>query len=516
MDIAIVALYFALVMFVALRGKQDSDATIDDYFLGSRSLKWYSIAFSTIATNVHGYQFLGMMGSAYLFGLAQANFEINAIQGLWMAAFIFVPLYLKDRVVTISQFIKNKLGKTVSLTYSIANIIMFAFLGIGIALMWGAYVAELVFQEELLFLSENRLTRLVVLIVFLGVFSAVYTYFGGLAAVVKTDIIQFLILTIGGIMILVVSIEKLGGFGELYEKTPELMHLHLPADHPQLPWIGMLGLFFLNINYWCANQAVIQRSLAARSLKDAQTGLMVGGIMKYLMALIVIVPGIALAGIIGPEALAEEPDQAFSYIVTNFLPAGLRGILLCAIFASLMSTIDSVFNSLATLFSIDIYKGILNKDASDQKVVAVGRKTIVVGLLTGIVTAIFLISYKISNSESAFTHALNDLRYVFNIGFVVIICVAALLLFPNRKLALLGFVATIPINLLSRWFYPDLNYLTRALIIIVLGILIVAIPTVYKNGPKPWREFIRFGNRKVQWFGLGLLLSLVACHFIFH
>ena len=516
MDILIVALYFSVVMFVALRGKQGSDTTIDDYFLGSRNLKWYSIAFSTIATNVHGYQFLGMMGSAYLFGLAQANFEINAIQGLWMAAFIFVPLYLKDKVVTISQFIKNKLGNTVSLTYSIANIVMFAFLGIGIALMWGAYVAELVFQEELLFLSEDRLTRLIILILFLGVFSAIYTYFGGLAAVVKTDIIQFLILTFGGILILIVSVKKLGGFGQLYEKTPELMHLHLPADHPQLPWIGMLGLLFLNINYWCANQAVIQRSLAARSLKDAQTGLMVGGIMKYLMALIVIIPGIALAGILGPEALAEEPDKAFSYIVTHFLPTGLRGILLCAIFASLMSTIDSVFNSLATLFSIDIYKGILKKNATDQQVVAVGRKTILVGLITGCITAIFLISYKISNAESAFTHALNDLRYIFNTGFVVIICVAALLLMPNKKLALLGFASTLPINLVTRWLFPDLNYLIRALLIIVLGLLIVAIPTIAKNGLKPWREFLQFGDDKVKWFGFGLIVSLIACHVIFH
>jgi len=516
MDIAIVGIYFLLVMIIALRGKQDKNATIDDYFLGSRNLKWYSIAFSTIATNVHGYQFLGMMGSAYLFGLAQANFEINAIQGLWMAAFIFVPLYLKDRVVTISQFIKNRLGSTVSRVYSIANIVMFAFLGIGIALMWGAYVAELVFQEELLFLSDDRLTRLIILIVFLGVFSAIYTYFGGLAAVVKTDILQFGILTLGGIMILWVSVSKLGGFDQLYEKTPELMHLHLPADHPQLPWVGMLGLFFLNINYWCANQAVVQRSLAARSLKDAQTGLMVGGVMKYLMALIVIIPGIALAGILGPDALANEPDKAFSYIVTHFLPSGLRGIMLCAIFASLMSTIDSVFNSLATLFSIDIYKGILKKDATDQQVVAVGRKTILTGLFTGIITAIFLISYKISNAESAFTHALNDLRYIFNTGFVVIICVAAFLIFPKKKLALLGFVATLPINLLTRWLYPDMNYLIRALIIIVLGILIVALPTILKNGFKSTKDFVQFGNQQVKWFGIGLLLSLALCHVVWH
>ncbi|MDT0539819.1 sodium:solute symporter family transporter [Croceitalea sp. P059] len=516
MDLIVVGIYFVLVMVIALRGRQDKDATIDDYFLGSRKLKWYSIAFSTIATNVHGYQFLGMMGSAYLFGLAQANFEINAIQGLWMAAFIFVPLYLKDRVVTISQFIKNRLGKTVSLTYSIANIIMFAFLGIGIALMWGAYVAELVFQDELLFISENRLTRLIVLIIFLGVFSAIYTYFGGLAAVVRTDILQFGILTLGGILILWVSIKKLGGFEQLYEKTPELMHLHLPIDHPQLPWLGMLGLFFLNINYWCANQSVIQRSLAARTLKDAQTGLMVGGVMKYLMALIVIIPGIALAGILGPEALVDEPDKAFSYIVTNFLPTGLRGIMLCAIFASLMSTIDSVFNSLATLFSIDIYKGILRKEATDQQVVATGRKTILVGLITGIITAIFLISYKIANAESAFTHALNDLRYIFNTGFVVIICVAVFLVFPKNKLALLGFIATLPINLLTRWLYPDMNYLIRALVIISVALLIVAIPTIIQNGNKPVKEYVQFGNKGVKWFGFGLLISLLLCHMIWH
>ncbi|MET1259490.1 sodium/solute symporter [Flagellimonas sp. DF-77] len=516
MDIAIVGMYFVAVMVIALRGKQDKNATIDDYFLGSRNLKWYSIAFSTIATNVHGYQFLGMMGSAYLFGLAQANFEINAIQGLWMAAFIFVPLYLKDRVVTISQFIKNRLGETVSRVYSIANIIMFAFLGIGIALMWGAYVADLVFQDQLLFISEDRLTRLVVLIVFLGVFSAIYTYFGGLAAVVKTDILQFGILTLGGIMMLWVSIKKLGGFDQLYEKTPELMHLHLPADHPQLPWIGMLGLFFLNINYWCANQVVVQRSLAAKSLKHAQSGLMVGGIMKYLMALIVIIPGIALAGILGPEALAEEPDRAFSYIVNNFLPTGLRGIMLCAIFASLMSTIDSVFNSLATLYSIDIYKGILNKTATDQEVVAVGRKTILTGLFTGIATAIFLISYKISNSESAFTHALNDLRYIFNTGFVVIICIAAFLILPRKKWALLGFLATLPINLVTRWLYPDMNYLVRALIIIVLAFALVALPNLWRYGLKPVHEYVVFGDRKVKWFGFGLLLSLVLCHVVWH
>ena len=137
-----------------------------------------------------------------------------------------------------------------------------------------------------------------------------------------------------------------GGWGQLYEKTPELMHLHLPADHHQLPWIAIVGMFLLNINYWCANQSVMKRSLAARSLKEAQLGLMVGGVMKYFMAVIIIVPGIALAGILADNPL-QEPDQTFPYLVTNYLPVGLRGLILCALFASLMSTVDSLFNWLS-------------------------------------------------------------------------------------------------------------------------------------------------------------------------
>ena len=206
----------------------------------------------------------------------------------------------------------------------------------------------------------------------MGVFSAIYTYLGGLNAVVKTDIIQFSILLFGGFVVLFVAIKQLGGWGELYRKTPQLMHLYLPSDHPKLPWIHMFGLFFLNINYWCANQTIMQRSLAAKSLREAQIGLMAGGIMKYVMAILIVIPGIALYGILGENGLTE-PDMAFPYLVKTYLPTGIKGIILCALFASLMSTVDSTFNSLATLWSIDIYKGYINKTATDAQVVTAGK-----------------------------------------------------------------------------------------------------------------------------------------------
>ena len=143
------------------------------------------------------------------------------------------------------------------------------------------------------------------------------------------------------------------------------MHLHLPADHPTLPWTHLFGLFLLNINYWCANQTVMQRALAAKSVGHAQVGLLAGGLIKYLMAVIIIIPGIALYGVLGDSL--GEPDMDFPYIVNTYLPVGIKGIILCGLFASLMSTVDSTFNSLATLWSTDIYSKYINRQANDQE-----------------------------------------------------------------------------------------------------------------------------------------------------
>jgi len=514
LDLSIVLGYFALILFTALGGRSGTQMDSEEYFLSSRNLRWPSIALSTIATNIQGYQFLGMMGSAYLYGLAQANLEINAVQGLLMAAFIFVPLYLKEKVVTLTQFIQKRLGKTVGLFYSLASISLFATVGLGAALFWGAYAAELVFSDMLGFISEDRITRVVVLLVGLGIFSAIYTYYGGLSAVVRTDIIQFFMLLTGGLVVLGVSIYHLGGWEQLYVKTPELMHLHLPADHEKLPWISIFGLFLLNINYWCANQSVMQRALAARSLKEAQTGLMVGGVMKYLMAVVIVVPGIALAGILGEGGLAE-PDQAFPYVVTTYLPAGIRGFILCALFASLMSTVDSTFNSLATLWSIDIYKPYLNKQATDAQLIQAGRNTILVTLVTGIAMGCVLVYVKFDNPELAFTHYLNELRYYINCGIVVLICASAFLVLPNRKLALGAFLSTILLHLLFIQLYPDMNYFVRAMWVILIAFAEVAIPSLIKNGVKPVSEFTEAASPRMAQWGWLLLVSLGILHGVF-
>ncbi len=514
-DVLIVIGYFAVIMITALSGRSKQVKSADSYFLSNRNLKWPSIALSTIATNIQGYQFLGMMGSAYLFGLAQANLEINAVQGILLATFVFVPLYLKDRVITITQFIKKRLGEKVGLAYTIANIALFSTITLGAALFWGAYAAELVFEEYLNVLHEDKLIRVGILIIGLGIFSAIYTYLGGLGAVVRTDIIQFSILLVGGFVVLFVAIHHLGGWGKLYTKTPELMHLHLPADHETLPWIHIFGLFFLNINYWCANQTVMQRSLAAKSLKHAQVGLMVGGLMKYVMALIIIVPGIALYGILKDQGGLPDPDMAFPYLVSTYLPIGIKGIILCALFASLMSTVDSTFNSLATLWSIDIYKVYINPQASEVQVVGTGRKTILVTLFTGITMGLVLLFIKFNNSETAFTHTLNQLRYFVNCGIVVLIVGAVIFIRPSHRGALLAFIVTVPFQFLILWIFPDMNYFMRAFWVIISGLAMLALLSWPVKTCSPASLFKGSGVSTGR-FGWILLASLIMIHVVFH
>ena len=510
-DFVIVIVYFIIIFSIAISGRVKSKSA-EEYFLSNRNLKWYSIALSTIATNVQGYQFLGMMGSAYLYGLAQANLEINAIQGILIATFIFVPIYLREKIFTITDFIEKKLGKKIALFYSLSNIALFSTITLGAALFWGAYAAEMVFSEQLLFLHSNRIVRIGVLIFSLGVFSAIYTYLGGLNAVVKTDIIQFLILLTGGAIVCYFSINALGGWEQLYIKTPEKMHLHLDSDHPMLPWTHLLGLFFLNINYWCANQSIMQRAIAAKNLSHAQSGLMIGGFLKYLMAIVIVIPGIALFGILGDSF--NEPDLAFPYLVNTYLPVGLKGIVLCGLFASLMSTIDSTFNSLATLWSVDIYSKYFNKNATDSEKINSGRRAIIFSFFTALLMSMILLYLKFDNPESAFTHTLNSLRYYINCGIVVLIISAIFLIKPKVKVILVAFIITIPLNFLIQFLFTEINYFLRAFIVIIFGLIIVFIYNRKKI--LSLNYILNSSSIKNTYIGIILLLSLILTHVIFH
>ncbi|MEE8133604.1 MAG: hypothetical protein V3T56_01025, partial [Gemmatimonadales bacterium] len=249
LDLGIIATYFAIILAIGIRSRARPDVGVEEYFLSSRSLKWPAIAMSTIATNIQPGHFISMAGSAYLFGLAQANLEINAIFGILIATFFFVPLYLRMRVVTISQFLEAKLGSKVALAYAVLMIMLYSILYLGTALFWAAYAIDGVFGSMGGFQQLDPAVRLGLLVVLTGMFSAAYTYLGGLRAVVRTDIVQFVLLVGGGIISLSVAIHYLGGWSHLWSSTGHLMHLHLARDHDTLPWTALFGMFLLNLNY---------------------------------------------------------------------------------------------------------------------------------------------------------------------------------------------------------------------------------------------------------------------------
>lgn len=515
-DLAIILSYFILIMIIGILSRAKSDVGVEEYFLSSRSLKWPYIAVSTIATNVQANHFIAMAGSAYVFGLAQANLEINAIFGILIAAFVFVPIYLRMKVITITQFFEARLGPRVALTYSIFMIILYAFMYLGTALFWASYAIHGVFGELFNSLNLSVPMRLGILIIITGAFSAVYTYLGGLRAVVRTDVVQFCLLVLGGFVILFVAIHHLGGWSELWNTTGDLMHLHLPSDHDTLPWIGIFGMLLLNLNYWGANQVILQRALAAQDLKQAQIGLLVGGVLKYIMALIIIVPGIALAGILKDSPL-KDPDLTYLTLANDFLPVGVSGLILTGLFASLMSTLDSIYNSVSTLWSIDIYKRYINPSATESQMVKSGRYSILASFVTGALFAFIVVYVKFGNPGFPLTHWFNAMSYYIKIGFVIIIMSAMFLYSPNRKLVLSTMLFSVVLTYVFQTKLPELNYFVRTSWVIVICFAVIAIPAVIKNGFKlPHDRFFEVSDRSVLHFGIILALSLIGAHVIFH
>jgi SSS family solute:Na+ symporter len=235
--------------------------------------------------------------------------------------------------------------------------------------------------------------------------------------------------------------------------------------------------------------------------------------MKYFMAAIVIIPGIALVGILGEGAL-KDPDTAFPYLVNTYLPVGLKGLILCALFASLMSTVDSTFNSLATLWSIDIYKPYINKDATDQQIVQSGKNAILVSFVTGALMGILLLYIKLNQSGSAFTHTLNELRYYINTGIVILICAAAFLVAPKHRLTLIVFLATAPLQVALKALFPDMNYFVRPMWVILIGFAVIYLGS--KGGFAKDKLYFKPDTPFIGKMGIAMLLSLGVLHIVFH
>jgi SSS family solute:Na+ symporter len=353
----------------------------EDYFLAGRSLPFWIIGFSIIGTNIGATDYVGAAGGAYRFGLTQANFEwIGALPAIALSALLFVPYYWRSGAYTVPEF----LGKRYNQTTRVIQIIC-----------WGSFLVFLMgqfFWASSLMLDEYLGVPVTLGLIVTALIIGVYTVSGGMGAVAMTDVVQLLVMFIGGIAITVLGLWTVGGWEGLMDKIvpthPNHLKLFLPADHPIYPWPAMiLGLAFVaSPAWWCCNQAMIQRTLGAKSEWDAKAGMMFAGFPKMFIPFLTIIPGlIALA--LNPDLMGPDMDKAYPWLIKNLLPSGLAGLVFAAFMAALISSVDSVLNSAATLWTRDIYQAYIVKDAADKHYLRVGRLITVLFIVIAIIIA---------------------------------------------------------------------------------------------------------------------------------
>jgi SSS family solute:Na+ symporter len=354
-----------------------------DYYLAGKSIAWWAVAGSIFGTNISSHHMVGMMGAGLKEGFAQANFEFGAIFGLLMLCYFFLPFYRRMGVYTLSEYLGRRFDDRSRLLYSITNM---AFLLIQ---MCGTLILGALTVETLTAGSDYAISYEWSVWLLAGV-AAAYTVFGGLKAVIYTDFIQSILLLAasGTIALLAIWHPSVGGISGLLEKQPEKFHVFFAASHPVLPWSGVLsGLMVLHLYYWGTNQFIVQRALGAKSDWDARTGTIMAGFFKLLIPFLCIVPGMA-AGYILTIDPATESDTAFAGLTRTLLPTGygLVGLVMAGLVGGILSTIDSMMNSTATLFTFDIYQKYVRPESSEMRLIWVGRVAmmLMVGLAIGL------------------------------------------------------------------------------------------------------------------------------------
>lgn len=347
--------------------KEDSTG---DYYLAGRSVAWWAVAGSIFGTNISSHHMVGMMGAGLKEGFAQANFEFGAIFGLLMLCYFFLPFYRRMGLYTLSEYLGRRFDDRSRLAYSLTNMAFLLIQMVGTMILGGLTVATLTADSPYAVSYEFAVCML-------AAAAAAYTFFGGLKADIFNDVVQSVLLLIGSGMLAVLAIwhPNVGGLSGLLDKQPDKFHVFFPASHPELPWSGVLsGLMVLHLYYWGANQFIVQRTLGARSDWDARMGTIAAGFFKLLIPFLCIVPGMAAASILSIDP-ATESDTAFAGLTRALLPAGygLVGLVMAALVAGILSTIDSMMNSTATLFTFDVYKKYVRPNASEMHLVWAGR-----------------------------------------------------------------------------------------------------------------------------------------------
>ena len=418
LDYLIFGLYALTILGIGLwvsRDKKGKQKNAEDYFLASKSLPWWAVGTSLIAANISAEQFIGMSGSGFALGLAIASYEWMAAITLLVVGKYFLPIFIEKGLYTIPEFIEKRYSTNLKTILAIFWIALFVFVNLTTVLFLGGKALDTI-------IGVGDGAILLNSIIGLGLFAAAYSLWGGLASVAWTDVIQVIILIFGGLLMTyfaLLNVTDSGSFIDglkyVYEKAPERFSMILSKGEIikpnggdawwDLPGLAVLigGMWVANLYYWGFNQYIIQRTLAAKSLAEGQKGIVFAAFLKLIIPVIVVLPGIIAyvmnidesglltassvdPGFIGAAGNFAN-DNAAPWLIKNFIPVGVKGLILAALAAAIVSSLASMLNSTSTIFTMDIYKSHFNKNASDAKMVSIGRITAVVALIIAIIIA---------------------------------------------------------------------------------------------------------------------------------
>ena len=369
-DLLFIAVYFIILFGIAWWAALREKNVSSDYFLASRDVAWFAVGASLFASNIGSEHLVGLAGSGAASGLAVGHFEWLACLILLLLGWLFVPFYLKSGVYTMPEFLEKRYNSAARTYFTWVSVIGYVLTKISVTLYAGGVVIRAV-------TGWNFYTAAIVLIVVTGV----YTIFGGLRAVVYTEVLQAIVLILGSITLMAIGLSRVGGISGLEAKVPAgFFSMWKPTNHPDFPWTGIVfGAPILGIWYWCTDQHIVQRVLAAKNIKEARTGTIFAGYLKILPVFIFVLPGIVALALF-PE-LRSNADSAYPTLVTRLLPDGIKGLVLAGMLAALMSSLASAFNACSTLLTWDVYRK-MRPAATERQLVQVGR--ISAGVMVGL------------------------------------------------------------------------------------------------------------------------------------
>ncbi|MES2416760.1 MAG: sodium/solute symporter [Bacteroidota bacterium] len=398
-DYIVFLIYFVIVAAYGLyiyNKKKSASSGSKDYFLAEGSLTWWAIGASLIASNISAEQFIGMSGSGFKMGLAIATYEWMAAATLVVVAVFFIPVYLKNKIFTMPQFLHQRYNGTVAMIMAVFWLLLYVVVNLTSILYLGALAVSSISGFDLSFCMYA-----------IAVFAIIITL-GGMKVIGYTDVIQVFFLILGGLATTYLALDLvsdhygtkgiLEGYSVMTQKASEHFHMVLKPDNPNyidLPGLSVLigGMWIVNLNYWGCNQYITQRALGA-DLKTARGGILFAAFLKLLMPIIVVLPGIAAYVLYKDGAFQTEmlqdgsvnPDRAYP-VLLNLLPAGLKGLSFAALTAAVVASLAGKANSIATIFTLDIYKKVIKTDASEKNLVIVGKLAIVIAMVLGVLIA---------------------------------------------------------------------------------------------------------------------------------